>query len=149
MNKTPPAPEAPAPPPPMIQPLVIQCRLPDSLRHLERTLENIVNQNNTQLDYLESIANNSSSLPTRAQMSELLSRTAELSTQLKKLEEMAQQAGKKKERRSLKLRLRLPRLYLPELDGPTVVTILMSLGALLMIFLSLGGHWSSLATLFR
>ena len=79
-------------------------------------------------------------LPTRAQMDELLKA-------VKRLEEMAEQAGKKKEKRFSIPSIRLPKLHLPESDWPTVVTILMALAVLFLMWWAWGGDWSSLSLL--
>ena len=82
----------------------------------------------------------SESLATRAQMDELLKA-------VKRLEEMAEQAGKKKEKRFSIPSIRLPKLHLPESDWPTVVTILMALAVLFLMWWAWGGDWSSLSLL--
>ena len=79
-------------------------------------------------------------LPTRAQMDELLKA-------VKRLEQMEEQAGKPKEKRFSLPSIRPPRLYLPEWDWPTVVTILMALAVLFLMWWAWAGDWSSLSLL--
>ena len=82
-------------------------------------------------------------LPTKTQMDELLKA-------VKHLEQMAEQAGKQKEKR---FSLPRPRLHpsLPEWDWPTVVTVMMTLAvaALLLLWWKLDGDWSRLSQLLR
>ena len=93
-----------------------------------------------QTGYLKKVNELLAQLPTRAQMDELLKA-------VKRLEEMAEQAGKKKEKRFSIPSIRLPKLHLPESDWPTVVTILMALAVLFLMWWAWGGDWSSLSLL--
>ncbi len=99
-----------------------------------------------QTGYLKKISELLAQLPTQTQMDELLKA-------VKHLEQMSEQAGKPKEKSSLRRRIRLPRLHLslPEWDWPTVVTIMMALAmaALLLLWFKSGGDWSSLSLLNR
>lgn len=80
-----------------------------------------------QAGHQKKISESLAQLPTRAQMDELLKA-------VKRLEEMAEQAGKKKEKRFSIPSIRLPKLHLPESDWPTVVTILMALAVLFLMW---------------
>lgn len=93
-----------------------------------------------QITELKKISESLAQLPTRAQMDELLKA-------VKRLEQMAEQAGKPKEKRFSLPSIRLPRLHLPEWDWPTVVTILLALAVLLLMWWAWAGDWSSLSLL--
>ena len=88
-----------------------------------------------QTDLLESISRQMSQLPTRTQMDELLKA-------VKRLEQMSEQDGKRNEKRFSLPGIRLPRLRLPHLDGPTWAVLLMGTGALLLLWWGLGTVWS-------
>lgn len=89
-----------------------------------------------QTDLLESISRQMSQLPTRTQMDELLKA-------VKRLEQMSEQDGKRNEKRFSLPGIRLPRLRLPHLDGPTWAVLLMGTGALLLLWWCLDTVWSS------
>lgn len=89
-----------------------------------------------QTDLLESISRQMSQLPTRTQMDELLKA-------VKRLEQMSEQDGKRNEKRFSLPGIRLPKLRLPHLDGPTWAVLLMGTGALLLLWWGLGTVWSS------
>ena len=89
-----------------------------------------------QTDLLESISRQMSQLPTRTQMDELLKA-------MKRLEQMSEQDGKRNEKRFSLPGIRLPRLRLPHLDGPTWAVLLMGTGALLLLWWGLGTVLSS------
>ena len=89
-----------------------------------------------QTDLLESISRQMSQLPTRTQMDELLKT-------VKRLEQMSEQDGKRNEKRFSLPGIRLPRLRLPHLDGPTWAVLLIGTGALLLLWWGLGIVWSS------
>ena len=88
-----------------------------------------------QTDLLERISRQMSQLPTRTQMDELLNA-------VKRLEQMSEQDGKRNEKRFSLPGIRLPRLRLPHLDGPTWAVLLMGTGALLLLWWGLGTVWS-------
>ena len=88
-----------------------------------------------QTDLLERISRQMSQLPTRTQMDELLKA-------VKRLEQMSEQDGKRNEKRFSLPGIRLPRLRLPNLDGPTWAVLLMGTGALLLLWWGLGTVWS-------
>lgn len=89
-----------------------------------------------QTDLLESISRQMSQLPTRTQMDELLKA-------VKRLEQMSEQDGKRNEKCFSLPGIRLPRLRLPHLDGPTWAVLLMGTGALLLLWWDLGTVLSS------
>lgn len=89
-----------------------------------------------QTDLLESVSRQMSQLPTRTQMDELLKA-------VKRLEQMSEQDGKRNEKRFSLPGIRLPRLRLPHLDGPTWAVLLMGTGALLLLWWGLGTVWSN------
>ena len=88
-----------------------------------------------QTDLLESISRQMSQLPTRTQMDELLKA-------VNRLEQMSEQDGKRNEKCFSLPGIRLPRLRLPHLDGPTWAVLLMGTGALLLLWWGLGTVWS-------
>jgi len=89
-----------------------------------------------QTDLLESVSRQMSQLPTRTQLDELLKA-------VKRLEQMSEQDGKRNEKRFSLPGIRLPRLRLPHLDGPTWAVLLMGTGALLLLWWGLGTVLSS------
>lgn len=89
-----------------------------------------------QTDLLESISRQMSQIPTRTQLDDLLKT-------VRHLEQMTEQAGMPKENSFSLHRIRLPRLRLPHLDGPTWAVLLMGTGALLLLWWGLGTVWSS------
>lgn len=115
------------------QTIVIQCALPELVEQLER-MEQICSAQSQSLKLLSEVRN---SYPTRTQMEELLE-------SLQHLEAMAEQAGKKNEKRFSMPGLRLPRLYLPEWEWPTVLTVVWMLAALFLLWFSSVDGWSKL-----
>ena len=95
-----------------------------------------------QTGYLRKVSELLAKLPTRAQMDELLKA-------VKHLEKMSEQAGKRNEKRFSLPSIRLPRLRLPHLDGPTWAVLLMGAAALLLLWWGLGTVWSSLSLLLQ
>lgn len=89
-----------------------------------------------QTDLLESVSRQMSQLPTRTQLDELLKA-------VKRLEQMSEQDGKRNEKCFSLPGIRLPRLRLPHLDGPTWAVLLMGTGALLLLWWGLGTVLSS------
>ena len=128
------------------QPIVIQCAMPEATEIIERRLKTLEEQGSWQREYLRRLCERPTAYATQAQMDELLK-------VVKHLEQMTEQAGKPKEKSSLRRKIRLPRLhlYLPEWDWPAVVTIMMALAmaALLLLWFKSGGDWSSLSLLNR
>ena len=64
---------------------------------------------------------------------------------VKHLERMSEQAGKRNEKRFSLPGIRLPRLRLPHLDGPTWAVLLIGAAALLLLWWGLGTVWSNLS----
>ena len=95
-----------------------------------------------QAAYLKKASELLAQLPTRTQMDELLKA-------VKHLERMSEQAGKRNEKRFSLPGIRLPRLRLPHLDGPTWAVLLMGAAALLLLWWGLGTVWSSLSLLLQ
>ena len=93
-----------------------------------------------QTDLLESVSRQMSQLPTRTQLDDLLKT-------VRHLEQMTEQAGKPKEKRFSLPNIRLPRLHMPHLDGPTWVVLLMALAALLLLWSAWAGDWNNLSLL--
>ena len=91
-----------------------------------------------QTAYLKKASELLAQLPTRTQMEELLKAA-------KHLERMSEQAGKRNEKRFSLPGIRLPRLRLPHLDGPTWTVLLMGTAALLLLWWGLGTVWSNLS----
>ena len=131
---------------PTLQPIVIQCAMPEAMELIERRLKMLEEQSTWQREYLRRLCESPTAYATQAQMDELLKA-------VKHLEQMTEQAGKPKEKSSLRRRIRLPRLHLslPEWDWPTVATVVMALAmaALLLLWWKSGGDWSSLSLLSR
>ena len=95
-----------------------------------------------QTGYLKKSSELLAQLPPRTQMDELLKA-------VKHLEQMSEQAGKQKERHFSLPSIRLPRLRLPHLDGPTWAVLLMGIAALLLLWWGLDTVWSSLSLLLQ
>ena len=124
------------------QPIEIQCAMPEAMELIERRLKTLEEQGGWQREYLRRMCERSTAYATQTQMDELLKA-------VKHLEQMIEQAGKPKEKSSLRRKIRLPRLHLslPEWDWPTVVTVVMALAmaVLLLLWWKSGGDWSSLS----
>ena len=95
-----------------------------------------------QTAYLKKISELLAQLPTQTQMGELLKA-------VKHLEQISEQAGKRNEKRFSLPSIRLPRLRLPHLDGPTWAVLLMGTAALLLLWWGLDTVWSSLSLLLQ
>lgn len=89
-----------------------------------------------QTDLLERISRQMSQLPTRTQLDDLLKA-------VRHLEQMTEQAGKPKENSFSLRRIRLPRLHLPHVSIPALISLLMATAALLLLWWGLGTVWSS------
>ena len=88
-----------------------------------------------QTDLLERISRQMSQLPTRTQLDDLLKA-------VRHLEQMTEQAGKPKEISFSLRRIRLPRLHLPQVSIPALISLLMAAAALLLLWWGLGTVWS-------
>lgn len=91
-----------------------------------------------QTGYLKKASELLAQLPTRTQMDELLKAA-------KYLERLSEQAGKRNEKRFSLPGIRLPRLRLPHLDGPTWAVLLMGTAVLLLLWWGLDTVWSNLS----
>lgn len=89
-----------------------------------------------QTDLLESVSRQMSQLPTRTQLDDLLKT-------VRHLEHMTEQAGKPKENSFSLRRIRLPRLHLPHVSIPALISLLMAAAALLLLWWGLGTVLSS------
>ena len=89
-----------------------------------------------QTDLLESVSRQMSQLPTRTQLDDLLKT-------VRHLEQMTEQAGKRNEKHFSLPGIKLPRLRLPHLDGPTWAVLLMGTAVLLLLWWGLDTVWSS------
>lgn len=89
-----------------------------------------------QTDLLESVSRQMSQLPTRTQLDDLLKA-------VRHLEQMTEQAGKRNENSFSLHRIRLPRLHLPHVSIPALISLLMAAAALLLLWWGLGTVWSS------
>ena len=93
-----------------------------------------------QTDLLESVSRQMSQLPTRTQLDDLLKA-------VRHLEQMTEQAGKPKENSFSLHRIRLPRLHLPHISIPALISLLMATAALLLLWWGLGTAWNSFGLL--
>ena len=138
----------PTPAEPQVQEhhVVINWTIPESMERLENRLQTLEEQNSWQTELLRRLCERPTAYATQGQMGELLKA-------VKHLEQMIEQAGKPKEKSSLRRKIRLPRLHLslPGWDWPTVVTVVMALAmaVLLLVWFKSGGNWNSLSLLNR
>ena len=91
-----------------------------------------------QTDLLESISRQMSQLPSRTQLDDLLKA-------VRHLEQMTEQAGKPKEK--IFSLPRLPRLRLPQLSAPAIISLLLAAAVLLLLWWGLGTAWNSFSLL--
>lgn len=89
-----------------------------------------------QTGYLKKVSELLAQLPTRTQLDDLLKA-------VRHLEQMTEQAGKPKENSFSLHRIRLPRLHLPHISIPALISLLMAAAALLLLWWGLGTVWSS------
>ena len=88
-----------------------------------------------QTNLLKKVSGLLAQLPTRAQLDDLLKT-------VRHLEQMTEQAGKPKENSFSLHRIRLPRLHLPHVSIPALISLLMAAAALLLLWWGLGTVWS-------
>ena len=91
-----------------------------------------------QTGYLKKVSELLAQLPTRTQMDKLLKA-------VKHLEQMSEQDGKRNEKCFSLPGIRLPKLRLPHLDGPTWAVLLMGTAVLLLLWWGLDTVWSNLS----
>ena len=101
-----------------------------------KDLDTLWHHADRQTDLLESVSRQMSQLPTRTQLDDLLKA-------VRYLEQMTEQAGKPKENSFSLHRIRLPRLHLPHVSIPALISLLMAAAALLLLWWGLGTVWSS------
>ena len=89
-----------------------------------------------QTDLLERISRQMSQLPTRTQLDDLLKA-------VRHLEQMTEQAGKPKENSFSLRRIRRPKLHLPHVSIPALISLLMAAAVLLLLWWGLGTVWNS------
>ena len=89
-----------------------------------------------QTGYLKKVSELLEQFPTRTQLDDLLKT-------VRYLEQMTEQAGKPKENSFSLHRIRLPRLHLPHVSIPALISLLMAAAALLLLWWGLGTVWSS------
>ena len=89
-----------------------------------------------QTGYLKKVSELLAQFPTQTQMDELLKAA-------RHLEQMTEQVGKPKENSFSLHRIRLPRLHLPHVSIPALISLLMAAAALLLLWWGLGTVWSS------
>ena len=119
-------------------PTPVQAPMPQII--IENTMpEEFANQLiQTQESILYKLDSMQSSLGAKASADDV----RKLMRSVEQLRETVEQAGKKKERTRWP-RLRLPRLYLPHPDGPTIVVLVLIPLTLFLIWFFLGRGWSS------
>ena len=88
-----------------------------------------------QTDLLESVSRQMSQLSTQTQLDDLLKT-------VRHLEQITEQDGKPKENSFSLHRIRLPRLHLPQVSIPALISLLMAAAALLLLWWGLGTAWS-------
>lgn len=93
-----------------------------------------------QTGYLKKVSELLAQLPTRTQLDDLLKA-------VRHLEQMTEQAGKPKENSFSLHRIRLPRLHLPHISIPALISLLMAAAALLLLWWGLGTAWNSFGLL--
>ena len=121
---------------PMLTPPHEACPSKTDWERMMKYMDALWHYANRQTDLLERISRQMSQLPTRTQLDDLLK-------MVRHLEQMTEQDGKRNEKRFSLPGIRLPRLRLPHLDGPTWAVLLMGTGALLLLWWGLGIVWSS------
>ena len=128
-----------------LQPPAQELTLPPEVHPTKAEWENLLSdlctlgyRTERQTGYLKKVSELLVQLPTRTQMDELLKA-------VKHLEQMNEQAGKRNEKRFSLPGIRLPRLRLSHLDGPTWAVLLMGTAALLLLWWGLDTVWSNLS----
>ena len=127
------------PPTPSIE---IHCPVPDAMEELLSRVERLEQLSSWQTNQLRGLTARPTNWATQTQADELLKA-------VKQLEQMAEQAGKPKEKHFSLPRLRLPRLYLQRPEWPSVVVLLWAAATLVLLLLwfKSGVDWSILSLL--
>ena len=118
-----------------LQPILIQCAMPEVLTQLEKQLHHLEEQSEWQTEYLYKLFETRNSHPTREQI-------AQLQKSLTQIETMLEQAGKQNEKRFSLPSIKLPRLRLPHLS-PAMLLIPTLLVVLWAAWYSLGALWNA------
>ena len=121
---------------PMLTPPHEACPSKTDWERMMKYMDALWHYANRQTDLLERISRQMSQLPTRTQLDDLLKA-------VRHLEQMTEQAGKPKENSFSLHRIRLPRLHLPHVSIPALISLLMVAAALLLLWWGLGTVWSS------
>lgn len=121
---------------PMLTPPHEACPSKTDWERMMKYMDALWHYANRQTDLLERISRQMSQLPTRTQLDDLLK-------MVRHLEQMTEQAGKPKENSFSLHRIRLPRLHLPHVSIPALISLLMVAAALLLLWWGLGTVWSS------
>ena len=121
---------------PMLTPPHEACPSKTDWERMMKYMDALWHYANRQTDLLERISRQMSQLPTRTQLDDLLKT-------VRYLEQMTEQAGKPKENSFSLHRIRLPRLHLPHVSIPALISLLMVAAALLLLWWGLGTVWSS------
>ena len=121
---------------PMLTPPHEACPSKTDWERMMKYMDALWHYANRQTDLLERISRQMSQLPTRTQLDDLLK-------MVRHLEQMTEQAGKPKENSFSLHRIRLPRLHLPHVSIPALISLLMAAAALLLLWWGLGTVWSS------
>ena len=128
-----------------LQPPAQELTLPPEVHPTKAEWENLLSdlctlgyRTERQTGYLKKVSELLAQLQTRTQMDELLKA-------VKHLEQMTEQAGKRNEKHFSLPGIRLPRLRLPHLDGPTWAVLLMGTAVLLLLWWGLDTVWSNLS----
>lgn len=116
-----------------LQPILIQCAMPETMAQLETQLQKLEENAEWQTEYLHRLSETRNSYPTREQ-------TAQLQKSLTQIETMLEQAGKQNEKR----RFSMPRIKLPSVHlSLELVLILLMFLALLIAWYSLDALWNA------
>lgn len=124
--------------PQTMQPQIFPTR--EEWQELLQQLDNLKRHTEAHTAMLREVSQRQEPCPIQAQMEALAREVAEIRAMLR-------QAGKQNARRRSRCRMRLPRLWLPHLEGPTWFVLVMTLAALLLLWWAWAGSWSSFSLL--
>ena len=112
------------------------CPSKEDWKDLQSDLYTLGYHAERQTSYLKKVSELLEQLPTRTQVNEVLK-------VLKHLEQMSEQAGEPKEKRFSLPNIRLPRLHMPHISIPALISLLIAAAALLLLWWGLDTVWSS------